>query len=1250
MYPTTTAGKISPQTIPPPPPLFDVELFSVERELHLRPGSTVTIPVSIIPHWRMHSRHDGGGLPHDPLRYQRHHSKSVASTTVSGTATTESYSTQLAPDEITVSDVVVASDDNTASRSDVETVLSMSDSKMSIWKARAQMNNSLQVDMNDMILNSPQLPSKHLHQLLSEKSIHETLIANTSWGFLRMKVPYACSPSTKEYEYGLPNNLMFLDGGGGWYARRNTTPTAELAHLFGDDVMAAVDPDDPFVYNVYMNNPSMEKEVHVWEVFTTRPDLVQVEMRRGPSRDDPMVFYPLVGERIIPGKNNVYIATVRLLPQNFNSTMFSQIGDLGTLELRTSVHDFSIALDFIPNRGRWGVVHGISSNHSTIGNIHLARDEFIHSMANAIKVAQTTDPSLSIVKSYRVSAKDQTKQTTQFQEQLLQQQRIENSGLAVKANNKSVMVAVPSTLNFGIITTGSRMIRVPVNLVNTHKRAIRIMRISVSIKMTLEDSNATATDSHKLDIGVDFLGGQMNQISGDSVHGIYEFPHEIVIPPEVSYKFPINVWCRFSASRGQVILPRVYTGAVVLRVTDNVSVTYYDWEPSVILNDADWSSFVTEIPFKGAILPGNFGISTESLLYPTHFSMLSAEERTKIKQRDNGKKPEYFDRELEITNNFAVPISIINMEISDTSEREFCHKHFSIPLFSKRRDNVGQRAEKEGSWRGLAIRFTFLEGEVLGITPKKCILTLETDRVGKQSLPLIVYSGELLAEWEVPEGGLIIASDCVVSTNGTAVSSLGMKCVKKWMHTTVEGRVLHDAIMDRQSKEKSTTKSRACSARSSDDPVESYFLSLLSGPSRPHLLEPIIMQVGAVSAGTIITRSLVLTNLNHAPVEVTATSAAVGGMDVTIGTASSLVSSAMQQLQLDNKADTAYFLANSPLAQDFFSKLKHKVDISLSPRANGSELRSLFGRQAIVESFQSASDFRTSELLRARDDEFECSSGFILSTNGDKEELKSRKAATKSWSIPPGGVARFTITLKVPDSLTLKNDMNSFIATGLVLETSYGQAMPIVLTYSALVGKLQLKTPATNALVDRRTQKNVISPDAIQVPTSITSDRSLFFSKPDGVPLSVESNFTRDLSLGEVKSCNNWFAVAVPLELRAGNNFTIQGRGLSSLNSPTLIQIGEIHSTVSSLRTSSDNSFFSSALAWLESRDKIQPPGCGLSEEEIVATRLNVSGDGSSIEVNVESIKAQTVKALSDAHRILSARFRSTEPATTDSE
>jgi len=1246
-------------------PIFNVE-FPPERALHVRPKSSVAVPVSVFPRWRK---------PYEDVPHRSHHppdSNHAMYGILDGGATS----------------------------------LRMNGTAASLH------DDAILTDTLDIIQHAP--PSeKYDEAFLSKHQIYETIVANTSWGFFHMKVPTVCSPPSKEYEYGLPNNLIFLDGGGGWYARRNTTPTAELAHLFGDNtIMPAKDPSDPFIYNIYMNNPS-EKEVRIVEVFTTKPDLVGLEMRCNKTFN-ASVYYPLIGSRILPRRNNIYVGTVRLFPENFQSKMLSSMQELGFLVIRTNVGLFATALDFIPSHSKEReYVLKVSENYTTLPGIHLIRDHIVDaSMKNITKSAEVKKPSidddittspLSVIKSYRLPEQNSESRTS-FMTTLLKNRRI-NPHKEEYVPNTPVLEVSPYNIDFGIITSGSRIVRVPLSLANPTNVPIRLIRMSVVMKTVMgKGVNITelANEPHRLEIGVGYhdypsIHG-IESVSMNSTTGRedLEFSFEISIPARNMVQNALNIWCKFTATPGETILTRSYEGSVIFRVTHSKEGAYQNWEEQFLRfgEGSEGVNYATKVDFKGSILPGAFGISPESLMFPTHHSMLPAISRhTKIKSV-LADTQEYYDRDLDVMNNFGVPISITAMHLHEPTT-DYCRKRFSMPAFEKGKNVSGnwQTAAEGEKWKGLTVRYHIQDDTNMGPFPGQCILTFETDKVGNQSLPLVIYTGNLIAEIERPD------SSRVIPTCFEDGEKNGMACVNEWSALTPEGGVLRSALRDMRKGRDSWP--RPCGGMKS---VEQYFRSLSSYTRNCDFLKPVIVPFGPVSAGSVVKRSFYLTNLNPLPVEVTAATAVIGNMEVSIGHVPIYMPDMLNEAK--GNADLKLFLQQSTFAQDvIFSKLQHKADISLSDRAKGGELESWFYRQRVIQAASNVTFLANISEVQ----EMRCSGGFVLSTDGSfAESFTSKQSANEKISIPAAGVARFEISVRIQERSVLKNDVTPFVSTGLVLGTNYGQSMPIVITYRALSGQLELK-PSTNVrssfycglsyedasktcsfpcpsrssqdcpgemgcwayttcgadkddvdedktsdMSSARNNSEVLVPGeplTVEVPITLRDISNVVLPFNNGISLSIESTFSHDILLSEVQSCNKWFSVFIPSINGSGTDsgdnssrfLPIKGRNenksSSSEQSSSLSSFGTVYSALTCSHPSKDNSFYACALEWLERRDHIQPSGCGLPEVPFI--KFN--------ETDVKSVKSSAITAIRDVVTFLSVRYASnTSSPTTD--
>lgn len=1199
IFPLEVADSIAPNPLQSsPPPLFPETTTQQQqdRELHIQPGSTVTLPVSILPHYK---RYDGPKIARPKiLRDYPHNSFKELKQSIDAKRE-------------------VLSDFTSNTRKPPREVIQEQLWRNISYSSAANLikdEYSINLDLYNMIETVEETmqhpPSHDIKHVVPHGEIHETLIANTSWGFLRMKVPYACSVDSKEYEYGLPNNLVFMDGGGGWYARRNVTRYTENNPKTIDQ--------NPFVYDLHMDNPS-SRTLNVLNMFVTRPDLIALNDRTCVEAENP--FNTWVGAMISPGKTNAYVTTIGLVPTAFNYTDLSLGADLGFLVLRTTHGTFSIGLDLVPNRHRWGVIHGIEKHHSTVGNVELIKSFKLNKLAHFLIDARHTLSrymGTSISSLYRKPDTDYKLITHQFMKQLTQHKRVTYLDHKMFTDHGPALLVQPNEINFGIITTGSRSMRLPVNLANVDHDLLSIMRISVTIRMTTDEGVVPFTvDPHVLEVGLEFMGGPMILLNQNT--SLHEFPHHMLIPAGSSYNYPINIWCKFLVSPDHAVTPRKYSGSVIFRAHPGSDPSYIDWMQQALLDDPLSSRYVTSIPFQVSVIPGNFRISTDSLLFPTHYSMLPPGERSTTTRLNKKEAPESVDRFLEVTNNFIVPITISSIEISNSREYDHCNSVFSIAPTDSSEDDW-KTAESNKTWR-IPIRFTY-SGHLDSIRfSKKCILTLETDRVGKQSLPLIIHNGKLVVEVQNGERGIKNNECAVTNTNGTLSRADGLRCLRHWVQTKNEGQVFSAFLKERG---KAPWKSSSCREISNaKTPEEDYLASLLSN-GNPHRMEPVMLKFGAVSSGSVVKRSIFFTNMNPASVEVTVSSSVFEDMNVTIGHKPISIPDALERVP--RQSHMKFFLTHSTLAQTFLSKLKYKVDISLSPRATMGELSSLYEGQAVDHTFGGSEEYQTRELYKTKKEEMHCSSGFVISTDGSyQKSFSSRGISTKKWKIPPGGVARFVVTLQTPHRRELKSDMSSFIATGLALETNYGEAFPIILSYNVLLGHLQLVPSLTAQWNNMTSQEKPVREPEMEIPMSISDAPS---DSQHGIPISIESTFSKEIFVGEIKSCNRWFDFTRrPMDSSGGSlpfYLPVQAMNRSLTNFPTLVSIGRVHSTMSC-----SGSFFSCALKWLENRDAIQPNGCGLTDQETFTARSD--GDQNESEKSIKQLKSEATNALIEA-------------------
>jgi len=416
------------------------------------------------------------------------------------------------------------------------------------------------------------------------------------------------------------------------------------------------------------------------------------------------------------------------------------------------------------------------------------------------------------------------------------------------APEDGLLRAMPPRIDFGSITTGSRTISLPVMIRSAHTRPLCLMRFALLL-------NSTDVGNGTLEVGLEFpnedrirsantRAGQGRKWDGRSTQ--LEFPHEVVLPPSTAdghFVYTFTVWCKFTTDSAEDVAESVFGGSLIVRATDDWHLSYEEWSSRLILDGGEGGAGRSgkdpgrasiEVPFSGHILPGSLGSPTEALLFPTNPHVLPPEERARVSPSP---KARHYDRRLELTNNFGVEMNILDMRIVDASGDDgYCGERFAVRGATPSGGAGGALAAGPGEgWPDLSIRYWFKDEVDFGVpgatsaaaVSRKCVLSITTDLAGRQSLPLLVYSGEVMVDLERTDGGTHTVHCVVTKKRGDespVISKSGMPCMHDWVANTDEGRVLKQAI-GRVFKGRSTAlRGKKCPSHSGNQ-VDAYFKS-----------------------------------------------------------------------------------------------------------------------------------------------------------------------------------------------------------------------------------------------------------------------------------------------------------------------------------------------------------------------------------------------------------------------------------------
>jgi hypothetical protein len=555
--------------------------------------------------------------------------------------------------------------------------------------------------------------------------------------------------------------------------------------------------------------------------------------------------------------------------------------------------------------------------------------------------------------------------------------------------------------------------------------------------------------------------------------------------------------------------------------------------------------------------------------------------------------------------------------------------------------------------------------------PTYCQLSVITEPdTGLHLLPLIIYPGqldvsaspyrsEIMADGleEHPEDDNAIWNRVIV----------GYEQLLNWFQNTKAGLSLRSVLDASLDSRKHPERDGVLLGR------YLYRLAQKSVDLKNSKLRPMLIKAGAIPHGQVETLPLYLTNHNPVPIKITIDVREVEGMSITLGRdgcsrrgdGNSIVDFFPHKPRsrvIRGKKVPEPRLRDGPLAGQpvnalrqfllsdratklFFERFPYRDAVTLSDMATTkhSILRELFKATASVN-FHSTASFEYSfknttsrcdasvnpplygsfvSRLQGR----RMPGPIIISNDGrtlrclpvcwdmamETETVRGRGSGPELVQLPPGGVARFDIRVRSPPRNVLESDITQFLATGLVLSTDHGEVLPILVSFAALQGTLEvsrLSVPSTNnsAILHRE--------GVIQVPIGLFAKQSTDTPSPvrllsrgkrsshhldsdfvmpqespadeRTIPLFMRSTFNRDLKVVEISSCNPWFKVTLVNNTHEENADSFLGVNVGAISSVVPCQ------RALNIATGEFPSFFRCVLSWLDEWRQLQPRGCGV--------------------------------------------------------
>lgn len=1093
------------------------------------------------------------------------------------------------------------------------------------------------------------------HQGGNKFEVKTSIVIDSSRGVLQ--VPITAS-STRDNPYSIPDIIRFhhsrsmredgvssrTSSSGLSMTEPSISPTDGAAILSAvpfhhDDLDKVTTRKHPKIidaardcYDVYMSNPSLDTDLEVVEVLISRPDLMSVEV--DPSRlalQSDLMTIPLQPAQVArewteegplyipPDSVDNYVVTVCTAP--------------------TGVVEDPIAVAYLEEMSNW---IDTGNQEESLGFVQIRTDQ---------------DTLFIVVDRYLEKVEDEPLTTAPLTPGGSEDSIAEvapNASRSILESSSSLLKASPNQLAFQFISSKSPPLTNFISLQNKSPVAIRIMRVAVSI----DEGKDASTRSI-----IEYLGLQINATQNTNYS-------RVEIPATGFLENAIMVSCRVNSQSHSRALHRAsfnFTGSIVVRGTMDTDLNYENWKEAIIGDPSRDMHVTAEIPYKVSVLNGRIEVTLERSTHPypqlyesqgwdssgrvisalffpsSQFDSPVGSEAPLPSQRYLQSK--VIAHDLRVMSNMAISLTLDSVQIVDenghgiqSNEESPCSR-FNVSIV-KAPASTKKYTEFEDLGH-LSFQYKFgLRREVAApVLPTHCFLSLELSPIetGIHQIPVVVYPALL----DITDAGQREVSEPTEDGSSSSVI-VGLTSVFTWMHSSKVGRAFFQ-VLNKEQDRTSLGTSRS---------FKKYLLELakVSGDEIEKNLQPILVKVGALQHGGMSRSSLLFTNYNPVPIQISIDVGSLEGVSIELGNDGGTSNQGKTIFDFLPKIDGA----NAGLGKSILSKgsLKgHSVDGLRHFLLSNSEALSLakrFPRRAAISlshhaiarypglkrlyrlhSFASFSTNTKSNdstvspsgfcTLSAKSKKLRAGLGSVpIMLSDDKAFVhqlhqcptNSVQTPPQTVVIPPGGVARFEITVQSPPAQDLQTDISQLVVTGLVLSTTFGQVMPIIAYFDALQGQLKVLygAPAKDNSSEfmhteglskgskrldvpltldwqSPTDKKYIAADNDPMGGASRTDFQNAMSNP-GTPLLMTSSFRRPVRLLDVESSNPWSRVSIWNATNLVDTGAAQGT-----------TVGEVRSTALCAQAQGESnhfpSFYQCILNWLANRHKLQSTECG---------------------------------------------------------
>jgi hypothetical protein len=1020
-----------------------------------------------------------------------------------------------------------------------------------------------------------------------------------------------------------------------------------------------------YEYDIYMDN-LYRGPVQIAEIYPSNPSYVTMEYwhskgrsnstDEGYDRFNNCGFSPMEVSHcnkptslemtgplsIFPGAKRIYIGTVKInkdLLQNGGKLENVNENSLGYLHFQTEVKNkpwfFSIALEFISDGG---------ASSSLDNESHLQDELYVESnqdpaAAMRQRKSQQKTPYLDNVRvvapanGWLYDCDVQTASKPMFVSNGPQQDLLKKGHAKVTVPQQSI----EQPIDFGLVTNTGDNIPCHVSVTNMHDFPIRIMHQRFSF-----DPAESKKDNSPFD---DTNISELNQL-------VVDFDaSETIQPGEIMHNVG-NASVDFSGlmSPGKKI--KEYRGFLILRFGP-ANMTYFEWIASIKKDPDMIQSFVVELPLVARTIRGQIQHDVNQSLFPTDVL-------ARFQRRDSKRCGNAFDRKISVINQFPFPLRLNRLQIaggnneneSTALSADTCRNHFSVVGFDSGLSNAlsGKR------WGDITVRYKYdkhIHGELDDMKGlKHCSLVLYSEKAGQFHLPLWIYKGEVITTTE----DSITPLECRAKDNDES-SLTGYDCLDAIQLSGRVGSILSESLryISTDKTKVDQVKSYSMGQEGWIEQIKNYYSSVASGINAvDNSIHPVVLSFGIVSAGTIDTHSIFIKNRSPIPIDITATVSAVEGMEVRLGRVAvnikDYIRLAKGNVDIDENSTNEwlrpYLTEVQGPARDYLQSFTYRDDISLmedAPRV----LQQLFHNTASVRLHRPSSRRRKKfnknaaqngaldihpprfqqEVFPEHPEDLTLGPMLVTLDDNSAHSILARKCSEDSlttWTIPPGAVARLEVAIRTPTKAALRNrDFSEIITTGIALKTSIGHVIPIVATYKALSGTLEMSEVAEK---DHSNDDKSVWP----VPSIMKSGAEKVENGTSSLAVSIRNTFTSDILLKDLESCNKWFRFDgdLPKRVAANESYTTAVRASLSCdkNIPGWYP-----------------SFYHCALEWLEQKSAVQGSSCGAFIDE-----FDVDGSSSN-ETNADTTLVAT-DVFRRAVQFMDMHYAMRDPNTSDEQ